>query len=238
MAFDLNQFRAVYFAEVDEHLSAIAACLARMAAAGPDVEVAAEAYRHAHSIKGASATFGHGDVSALAGVLANVFDAVVNRGLVLDARALAGCRTAMERLGALLADSRGDLGGTAAVEAVPDEALGGGQVAEAEGSGEAELETLTRGLESTVAEIRELVARMESLNLEQGAIAARVEHLLQRFGDEMDALAERPALGRLAALDEDHHDGGVVLRRRRKGTPLPKVRAGCRGGLADEWEEH
>lgn len=245
MAFDLNQFRDVYFAEVDEHLSAIGACLARMAEAGACAGVAGEAFRHAHSIKGASATFGHVEASALAGVLANVFDAAANRGLVLDARALEGCRTALAQLGGLLAAPRGE-GRVDPASAGSDR----GALGEDDVCGDAELAALAAGVVRTVAEIRGLVARMEALNREQGAIAQRVENLLQRFGHEIDALAAHPALGRLSELleeadgsymadaDDGRHGDAPILRRRRKGGALPKVRAGCRGGLADEWEEH
>lgn len=252
MAFDLKQFREVYFAEMEEHLSVIGECLAAMEHGKVSAGLAQEAYRRAHSIKGASATFEHEEVSDRARILANVFDAVAEGRLTLNGRSLAGCRTALEQLVQRVEACRVESGSIPRCEGIVGE--GGrapkGATGERGDTGEPELEGLIAGIRAIVGEIREQVARMEQINREHAAMAARVEGLLQRFGHEIEALSAHPAIGRLTEVLEEasliysteldaERDGiAPTARRRRKGAPLPKVRVGRKGLLADEWEEH
>lgn len=248
MAFDLNQFREVYFSELGEHLAVIGDCLAAMEEGDVSETLVREAYLHAHSIKGASATFEHDDVSARAGILANVFDAAAEGRVVLDGRALGGCRVALQQLMDCVSVHRGEQGKGRAAEARGSQSIGAAEQGGREQTEALAPEQLLAGVRGIVAEIREQIARMECINREHAALAARVEGLLMQFAHEIELLSEHPVIAGLADVLEEAgltgsegegFDGFADVRKgRRRAGPVPKVRAGRRGALADEWEEH
>lgn len=235
MAFDLKQFRSVFFDEADELLAAIAATLAHLAPGADAASAMRDAYRWAHSVKGSSSTFGYSDITAIAGALAGVFEAVAEGRQVFDERVMEGCRTAHARLVELLAARRTEAGlGGEETTAVVDGAV----AQETEASGGADEMDVLR---ATAREIHAMVTRMEDLTREQAVLAGRTEAALLQFEmqlkwmDRLVAAAEEKAAG-MPGDDAGEVAQGVKCRHRRNRVgPLPKVRGGH--GLVDEWED-
>ena len=65
MEFDISRFRETFFQEADEHLAAMESGLLQLEG-NPDPELLNGIFRGAHSIKGASGTFGFEDVARFA----------------------------------------------------------------------------------------------------------------------------------------------------------------------------
>lgn len=74
MQIDLNRFRAAFFEEASEHLQNMEASLLQLETQGSDQELLNTIFRAAHSIKGASATFGIDSVAKFTHVLENLLD--------------------------------------------------------------------------------------------------------------------------------------------------------------------
>jgi two-component system chemotaxis sensor kinase CheA len=74
MQIDLNRFRAAFYEEAGEHLENMEAGLLALETSGGDSEVLNTIFRAAHSIKGASATFGMDEVARFTHVLENLLD--------------------------------------------------------------------------------------------------------------------------------------------------------------------
>ncbi|MFO0976196.1 MAG: chemotaxis protein CheA [Planctomycetaceae bacterium] len=74
MQIDLNRFRAAFFEEASEHLQNMEASLLQLETQGSDHELLNTIFRAAHSIKGASATFGIDSVAKFTHVLENLLD--------------------------------------------------------------------------------------------------------------------------------------------------------------------
>ncbi len=74
MEIDLNRFRAAFFEEAGEHLENMEAGLLALENSGGDREVLNTIFRAAHSIKGASSTFGMDNVARFTHVLENLLD--------------------------------------------------------------------------------------------------------------------------------------------------------------------
>lgn len=74
MEIDLNRFRAAFFEEAGEHLENMEAGLLALETSGGDREVLNTIFRAAHSIKGASSTFGMDGVARFTHVLENLLD--------------------------------------------------------------------------------------------------------------------------------------------------------------------
>jgi len=74
MQIDLNRFRAAFFEEASEHLQNMEAALLQLETQGSDQELLNTIFRAAHSIKGASATFGIDPVAKFTHVLENLLD--------------------------------------------------------------------------------------------------------------------------------------------------------------------
>ena len=74
MQIDLNRFRAAFYEEAGEHLENMEAGLLALETSGGDTEVLNTIFRAAHSIKGASATFGMDEVARFTHVLENLLD--------------------------------------------------------------------------------------------------------------------------------------------------------------------
>ncbi len=74
MQIDLNRFRAAFFEEASEHLQNMEAALLQLETQGSDHELLNTIFRAAHSIKGASATFGIDSVAKFTHVLENLLD--------------------------------------------------------------------------------------------------------------------------------------------------------------------
>jgi two-component system chemotaxis sensor kinase CheA len=74
MEIDLSRFRAAFFEEAGEHLENMEAGLLALETSGGDREVLNTIFRAAHSIKGASSTFGMDQVARFTHVLENLLD--------------------------------------------------------------------------------------------------------------------------------------------------------------------
>lgn len=74
MEIDLNRFRAAFFEEAGEHLENMEGGLLALETSGGNREVLDTIFRAAHSIKGASSTFGMDDVARFTHVLENLLD--------------------------------------------------------------------------------------------------------------------------------------------------------------------
>ena len=74
MHIDMNRFRAAFYEEAGEHLESMEAALLQLESAADDSELLNTIFRAAHSIKGASSTFGIDDVARFTHVLENLLD--------------------------------------------------------------------------------------------------------------------------------------------------------------------
>lgn len=74
MQIDLNRFRAAFYEEAGEHLENMEAGLLALETSGGDSELLNTIFRAAHSIKGASSTFGMDEVAKFTHVLENLLD--------------------------------------------------------------------------------------------------------------------------------------------------------------------
>ena len=74
MEIDLNRFRGAFFEEASEHLENMEAGLLQLENSGGDRETLNTIFRAAHSIKGASSTFGMDQVARFTHVLENLLD--------------------------------------------------------------------------------------------------------------------------------------------------------------------
>jgi len=259
MVFDLSQFHAVFFDEAGEHLAIIGACLEGL---DPALEASAaidEAYRCAHSIKGASATFGFDEISGLARALCELLQCVRNGQVLLDGAIIAACRDAHGVLTAQLAARR--RGATAAdvaaggivdrLQALGAESLGG----MAAGIGMVHVDTPRAagrsftGLHETAAAIGQMLARMEALSREHAALVAQTAATVREFERQMRDLLDGAALAgdkvrrqATVAVPRDRNSAKMAAMRpaqRSCGAPVPKVKESAlpRRSLEQEWEE-
>ncbi len=74
MQIDINRFRAAFFVEAAEHLQHMEAALLQLESSPSDTELLNTIFRAAHSIKGASTTFGIDEVGKFTHVLENLLD--------------------------------------------------------------------------------------------------------------------------------------------------------------------
>ncbi len=74
MQIDMSQFRAAFYVEAAEHLQHMEAALLQLENAPRDTELLNTIFRGAHSIKGASTTFGIDEVGRFTHVLENLLE--------------------------------------------------------------------------------------------------------------------------------------------------------------------
>lgn len=260
MVFDLSQFQSVFFDEAGEHLAIIGACLEGLDPAHEAAAAIDEAYRCAHSIKGASATFGFEEMSALARALCELLQGVRQGQVLLDDAIVAACRDAHGVLTAQLAARRsGATAADVAAGGIVDrlQALGVDSLAGmAAGIAMAHVDT-PRGaagrsvasLHETAAAIGQMLVRMEALSREHAALVAQTAATVREFERQMRDLLDGPAF----AGDVVRRQAAVAVPRGRKsakmavmrpvqrscGAPVPKVKESAlpRRSLEQEWEE-
>lgn len=253
MVFDLSQFREVFFDEASEHLAIMASCLERLEPAAPAADVIAETYRCAHSIKGASATFGFDEMAGLARAMSQLLDKVRQGQVALDDRLIDACSDARDVLCAqLAARRRGAQVGDETAAAVLSRLVGAAeeaapvtaQPAVAQGVIDAthSKAATVAVLQETVMRMQALVARMEILSREQAVLVEQASAAVQEFERQVGALVGGRPLARseqdVPAVQADvaaktrkpvvpgKAMQGAVIRpsRRGCGAPLPKVR--------------
>jgi two-component system chemotaxis sensor kinase CheA len=74
MKIDIDQFREIFFAEASEHLETLESSLLKLDSTPDDSELLNAIFRSAHSMKGASGTFGFEDIARFTHVLENLLD--------------------------------------------------------------------------------------------------------------------------------------------------------------------
>lgn len=89
MRIDMERFRETFFVEAAEHLETLESCLMRLEAEPDDRELLNTIFRAAHSIKGASGTFGFTDVARFTHTLESLLDKL-REGVIVAAPELTG----------------------------------------------------------------------------------------------------------------------------------------------------
>ncbi len=74
MQIDVSRFRAAFYVEASEHLQLMEAALLQLESSPRDTELLNTIFRGAHSIKGASTTFGIDEVGRFTHVLENLLE--------------------------------------------------------------------------------------------------------------------------------------------------------------------
>lgn len=108
---DLDAFRAIFFEEADEHLVTFESGLLQLETSPNDGEVIGQIFRSAHSIKGASGTFGLNDVMTFTHALETVLDRLRSKELAYRSDVAKVLLSSVDVLRALLDAARS---GTAA----------------------------------------------------------------------------------------------------------------------------
>ncbi|QNM98128.1 chemotaxis protein CheA [Chitinimonas koreensis] len=106
MQIDITQFHGIYFDETAEHIAAIEQVLLAIDPAGPSRAQLDQIFRAAHSIKGASATFGFGDLARVTHILESLLGAVREGRLPLSTPIIDNVLQANDLLKTLLDDAR------------------------------------------------------------------------------------------------------------------------------------
>ena len=107
---DMRRFYQIFFEETAEQLTAMESLLLGIDLAQPAAEAIDAIFRAAHSIKGASATFGFGDMSALTHEAESLLARVRKRELALSAPMIDLLLEAGDLLRAQLGCHRGEPG--------------------------------------------------------------------------------------------------------------------------------
>ena len=89
MKIDVNKFRSAFFEEAAEHLVTLETTLIELEANPEDHELIQRIFRAAHSLKGASGTFGFSDIARLTHRLEELLEDLRDRKFTLT-RSLAG----------------------------------------------------------------------------------------------------------------------------------------------------
>lgn len=106
MQIDISQFHQVFFEEVADHIAAIERSLLAIDPAHPGREQLDQVFRAAHSIKGASATFGFPDLAEVTHALESLLGAVRGGELAMDREIADAVLYANDVLKVLLDDAR------------------------------------------------------------------------------------------------------------------------------------
>lgn len=106
MKVDMGQFLDSFFEEADEHLESMEAGLLQLESSPGDSELLNTIFRAAHSIKGASSTFGVKGVSEFTHVLENLLDRMRDGELQVTASTTELLLTSVDVLSGLLAAAR------------------------------------------------------------------------------------------------------------------------------------
>ncbi|GEJ57645.1 chemotaxis protein CheA [Anaeromyxobacter diazotrophicus] len=107
MALDISKYLGLFVSEAGEHLAQLGAELVRLEAAGRDGAAVSELvdglFRHAHSVKGMSASMELDGIAALAHRAEDLVDPFRRRGVAPDAESVDVLLAAVDGLGALVA---------------------------------------------------------------------------------------------------------------------------------------
>ncbi len=106
MEIDVSRFRAAFYVEAGEHLQAMEAALLQLEAAPRDTELLNTIFRAAHSIKGASTTFGIDEVGRFTHVLENLLERLRDGLLETDNQLVELLLTSVDVISDLVANAK------------------------------------------------------------------------------------------------------------------------------------
>jgi two-component system chemotaxis sensor kinase CheA len=106
MEIDVSRFRAAFYVEAGEHLQAMEAALLQLEAAPRDTELLNTIFRAAHSIKGASTTFGIDEVGRFTHVLENLLERLRDGLLETDNALIELLLTSVDVISDLVANAK------------------------------------------------------------------------------------------------------------------------------------
>ncbi|MCC6508265.1 MAG: chemotaxis protein CheA [Pirellulaceae bacterium] len=106
MQIDVSRFRAAFYVEAEEHLEHMEAALLQLESAPTDNELLNTIFRAAHSIKGASLTFGIEEVGKFTHVLENLLDRLRDGKLATSSELVELLLSSIDVLEGLIANSR------------------------------------------------------------------------------------------------------------------------------------
>lgn len=106
MQIDVSRFRAAFYVEAEEHLEHMEAALLQLEDAPRDTELLNTIFRAAHSIKGASLTFGIEEVGKFTHVLENLLDRLRDGTLTTSSELVELLLSSIDVLEGLIANSR------------------------------------------------------------------------------------------------------------------------------------
>ncbi len=106
MEIDVSRFRAAFYIEAAEHLQAMEAALLQLESAPRDTELLNTIFRAAHTIKGASTTFGIDEVGRFTHVLENLLERLRDGLLETNAELIELLLTSVDVIDALVANAK------------------------------------------------------------------------------------------------------------------------------------
>ncbi len=106
MQIDMSQFRAAFYVEAAEHLQHMEAALLQLENAPRDTELLNTIFRGAHSIKGASTTFGIDEVGRFTHVLENLLERLRDGVVDTTSELIELLLTSVDIIDALVANAR------------------------------------------------------------------------------------------------------------------------------------
>jgi two-component system chemotaxis sensor kinase CheA len=108
MKIDMGQFRATFFEEAAEHLASLEEGLLRLESAPQDQELLNSIFRAAHSIKGASSTFGFADVARFTHGMEGLLDRLRDGQVIASSKLVESLLRGADMLSTLVAAAKED----------------------------------------------------------------------------------------------------------------------------------
>jgi two-component system chemotaxis sensor kinase CheA len=106
MQIDMSRFRAAFYVEAGEHLQLMEAALLQLESSPRDVELLNTIFRAAHSIKGASTTFGIDEVGRFTHVLENLLERLRDGALEANAPLVELLLSSVDVIDGLIANAK------------------------------------------------------------------------------------------------------------------------------------
>jgi two-component system chemotaxis sensor kinase CheA len=106
MQIDMSRFRAAFYVEAGEHLQLMEAALLQLESSPRDVELLNTIFRAAHSIKGASTTFGVDEVGRFTHVLENLLERLRDGALEANAPLVELLLSSVDVIDGLIANAK------------------------------------------------------------------------------------------------------------------------------------
>jgi two-component system chemotaxis sensor kinase CheA len=123
MKIDMAQFRATFFEEAAEHLASLEEGLLRLEDAPQDLELLNSIFRAAHSIKGASSTFGFADVAKFTHGMEGLLDRLRDGQMIATSQLIESLLRGADMLTLLIAAAKEGSSETPETQAVEAEIM-------------------------------------------------------------------------------------------------------------------